>query len=92
MTVVKETRHIFEVGDILVVRVTCVNCKNTISMQVKGDNSFPDDQCPMCRAPKWLVGSGGPYLLKALRAALDEDSKVGGIIHLEINGDPEGKA
>ena len=84
MTVVKETRHIFEVKDILVVRVECKNCSNEVVMRLKSDKGLPDN-CPMCHDPKWIAGSRGAGLLKALRAALEDDPSTGGKILMEIS-------
>ena len=87
MPMVKETRHIFEVKDIIVVRVRCKSCSNEVAMRLRSDETLPDN-CPMCNDQKWLAGSRGAGLLKSLRAALEDDSNTGGTIFIEIAGEP----
>ena len=86
MTVVKETRHIFEVKDILVVRVRCKECSNEVVMRLKSEKTLPDN-CPMCNDQKWLAGSRGAGLLKMLRSVLEDASSAGGTIFMEIEAD-----
>ena len=40
MTVVKETRHVFGVNDILALRVKCKHCSNEVAMHLKNDQLF----------------------------------------------------
>ena len=86
MPMVKETRHIFEVKDIIVVRVRCKSCSNEVAMRLRSDETLPDN-CSMCNDQKWLAGSRGAGLLKALRAALEDDSNTGGTIFMEIEAE-----
>ena len=83
---VKETRIVFEVKDIRAFKVRCKKCLNEISLRLDNERGIPDD-CPMCNAPKWAVGTSGYGLLKALRGAYDEESNNGSIIRLEIDGE-----
>ena len=90
MTVVKETRHIFEVKDILVIRVQCKKCSNEVTIRLISDKMLPDN-CPMCNDQRWLAGSGGTGLLKALRAMLVDDPITGGKILMEIDAERPAK-
>ena len=83
MTVVKETRHVFEVKHILALRVKCKNCSNEVAMRLQNDQLLPDN-CPMCKDQKWLAGSAGARLLKSLRAVLEGNADMGGTILMEI--------
>ena len=87
---VKETRIIFEVKDILAFRVQCKNpkCGNEVLLRLASTKSLPDS-CPMCKEQRWLAGSGGAQLLTALRAVLAEDLDSGGLIRLEIDGEED---
>ena len=66
MPMVKETRHIFEVKDIIVVRVRCKSCSNEVAMRLRSDETLPDN-CPMCNDQKWLAGSRGRYPQKVCK-------------------------
>ena len=81
---VKQTRVIFEIGDILAFRVECKCCSNEVTLRLDSDKGIPDD-CPMCNSPKWIIGTKADRLLRYLREAADTDPKVGTIIHLEID-------
>ena len=82
---VKQTRHIFEVGDILAIMVECKNCANEITLRLHSDKTIPDD-CPMCKCSKWIVRTHADRLVKALRDAYEAGPNVGTIIRFEIDG------
>ena len=83
---VKETRIAFEVKDIVAFRVQCKKCCSEITLRLDSDKGSPDE-CPMCKEPKWVVGSGGYELLTALRRVSHHDPKDGSTIHLEIHSE-----
>ena len=83
---IKQTRHIFEVKDILSIRVECKNCANEISLRLHSDKTIPDD-CPMCKCSRWVLGTQADRLVKALRDAYSADPKAKTTIRLEIDGD-----
>ena len=86
MMLVKQTRVIFEVKDVLAIRVECKNCANEIALRLNSDKSIPDD-CPMCRCSQWIVGTYADRLIKTLRDAYGADPKVRTIIRFEIDGE-----
>ena len=75
MTVVKETRHIFNLGDIKAIRLKCTNCNGEAVQSVK-ITEVPK-QCPFCnkdweidypngnRGDNWLLVRSMQGLLKA---------------------------
>ena len=85
---VRETRIVFEVKDILAFKVQCKKCNNEVSVHLDSDQVIPDD-CPMCHKGSWMVGTGAYSLLKALRSALEEQPSTGATIHLEVDGEQE---
>ena len=83
---VKQTRHIFEVKDILAIRVECKNCHNEITLRLNSDKGIPDD-CPMCKCSRWIVGTYADRLVKTLRDSYGSDPEVQTIIRFEIDGE-----
>ena len=83
---VKETRIIFSVKDILAFRVHCKKCQNEVTMRLNNGWLLPDE-CPLCRQDRWLVGSSASRLLQALRGVFAEDEKdVLATVLLEVDG------
>ena len=98
MTVVKQTRHIFDVKDILCVRVECTKCHREEVIPM-GENPVFPTKC-----------SRGHFLLKAtsgetdrvedwngataelFRAVMQAYTEIGAVAHLrfEIDADSEG--
>ena len=85
---VKQIRHIFEVKDILAIRVECKNCHNEITLRLCSDEKIPDD-CPMCKCSQWVMGTYADRLVKTLRDAYSSDPKVKTFIRFEIDGEEE---
>ena len=69
---VKETRIIFQVEDIVAFRVQCGKCKNELLINLKDSKIMPES-CPLCRC-EWLVRNNGieqPAGLRLLRELRD---------------------
>ena len=83
---VKENRIVFEVGDIVSVRIECCHCKGAVVQAVKNAAWRPDN-CPLCGAV-WTLPSdtiAADLLLQAFRDVLRDKTKIK--IRLELNGD-----
>ena len=83
---VKETRIVFEAGDIRAIRVRCKKCENEVTIRTQCKQDVPLD-CPMCNTSNWASGSGGSRLLSVLRAICAEEPEVGATVILEIDGE-----
>ena len=83
---VKQTRIIFKVPDILAVRVECGHCGNEVSLRLDSDKTLPMD-CPMCTCSKWLLGTNAPRIIEALRYALGAEPGAQVTVRFEIDGE-----
>jgi hypothetical protein len=83
---VKETRITFEVKDIRAFGVRCKKCTNEITLRLESDKGIPEE-CPMCKESRWLIGSGAPGFLQALRAVYAKDPQSGATVRLEIEAE-----
>ena len=93
MTVVKETRHIFDLGDIKAIRLKCTNCKREAVQSVKTTEVLK--QCPFCKT-EWEVdlpqGARGLnyHLVRNMQELLKQEN-LPMTIHFELDGDSAGK-
>ena len=88
---VKETKIVFEIGDIRGLRLVCVNCKNETMLMLRCDLPMPE-ACNVCNhAWQWsgnqrnIIKDAIDKLRLALRA---EDGPVR--LRFEIDGKEEG--
>ena len=69
---VKETRIVFGIEDLVTVRFQCGKCKGEVSQSISAHASMPN-RCPLCGHP-WQTPEGLPTtthrLLELLREAL----------------------
>ena len=84
---VKQTRLLATASDVVAVRLECRGCGNALLLDVPNNRDLPDD-CPLCKAPRWLVGTGAYEVVKAMRDMADADPKCGATVYLEIDADP----
>ena len=94
MTMVRETRIIFEVKDIAGIRLQCNKCSGTVVVTL-ADNLIPE-RCPMC-CTLWIIADSSREprrmstifeLLKALRAWTN-DANPPVTIKLELDGEAD---
>ena len=58
MTMVKETRLVFEISDICNVRIICAHCRGQVLYSLV--DRFPGPEfCPLCHEP-WVLPEGQP--------------------------------
>ena len=93
MGMVKQTRHIFDVGDLLAVRLYCGECTRETVQSL--DNAEVPKRCPMCHA-EWednLTGSNRGYnwqLIRAMKTLLkdaNDNPPARMTIRFEIDGE-----
>ena len=86
---VKQTRIIFEVGDIVGVRLRCKACSEDTLQSIKREARVVD-QCPHCGEP-WRPPSQPLFvaqeLARTLKLLRDEDPRAKVSAILEIDGD-----
>ncbi len=95
---VKQTRHIFEVGDILEIRIRCSECGAEITKpRYKSSTAFPM-KCPHCLNDWWdeistpvTVEATKAVLvsLERLRLSLEREDCTPITIRFEIDGEPD---
>ena len=94
MTVVKETLHIFDLGDLKAIRFHCNHCQGEVVQSIMA-YKMPK-KCPLCaeewEEPQMQSEPMGPNRL--LTRAIQDVLRMEGLpmtIRFEINGDPEEK-
>ena len=73
---VKQTRIIFEVGDVVNLRIRCNTCKREIVQKISAEREI-QVACPLCNTPWKSTGSGATAterLFIALHDVLAQDS------------------
>ena len=83
---VKEKRILFEVGDIVSIRIQCRKCDGSI-VQPANKGSLRPDSCPLCGVV-WTPPSSdiaADRLIQAFRDVLDQDTPIR--VRLELNDD-----
>ena len=93
MPMVKETLHIFELGDLKAIRLQCTNCKRE-AVQSVNTTEVPK-QCPFCKS-EWEIdlpqGARGLnyQLVRTMRELLKEQNPAMNV-RFEIDGKAEEK-
>ena len=99
MTVVKETRHIFSLGDIRFVRIVCSKCDGEIARLLTQSSNMLPEKCPNC-LEEWWDKNYKPRAVEATTDALKAihrlmkvlDVENGPItVRFEIDGDAKEK-
>lgn len=98
MGMVKQTRHIFDIGDLLAIRLRCERCGRE-AVQPLSVAEVPKN-CPMCNT-EWeddfhgAVRGDNWQLIRAMKALLKEaqnNPPCRMTIRFEIDGEPEENA
>ena len=89
---VKETRLLFDLKDILALRVTCANCSGEISFAVPMDTGFQmRTTCPHCDQLWRTTHHHGPTriesLMRGLVELIYEETPSPYKVQIEIEGD-----
>ena len=83
---VKETRIVFGIEDLVTVRFQCHKCKGEVAQDIRAPESMPN-QCPLC-GHSWQTNEGLPTrshrLLALLREALVQQVNP---VHLRLDLD-----
>ena len=91
---VKETRIVFGIEDLLTVRFQCHKCKGEVAQDISAPESMPN-QCPLCGHP-WQTNEGLPTrthrLLTLLREALIDNSLAPVHLRLDLDGSEDENA
>ena len=87
---VKETRIIFGIKDLVTVRFQCGKCKGEVAQKLNASESMPD-RCPLC-GHSWQTSEGFKTtthrLLELLREALVQQTNPVHI-RLDLNGEED---
>ena len=90
---VKQTRIIFELGDIVAIRIQCTECKGEILIRLDADHHHVPERCPHCDDP-WRTLTHIQSAITQLRNALKYEQDNSVKMRIELDADqlePDGK-